>query len=125
MESPQYSWGVGANYLHFHGTQVSIIREESPFLQYSMELYLASSSLMVGVVNTVSCQPSIHFLFWKKEREEGRTENEKKGQRVRACASEQLVCSIDGEPLVTDHEHLYASYGSRNRTKLVRDVTAV
>lgn len=98
-ESPQYSWGVGANYLQFHGTQVSIIREETPFLQYSMELYLACSSLVVGVVDTVSCQPNIHFLLWKKGREEGRTENEKKGQKecvhVRAT---KLCAASTGSP---------------------------
>ena len=67
-----------------HGPRVSIIKylqkENHFFLQYSMELYLTRSSLMVGVVYTVSCQPSTHSLLWQKEREKGRKGKEKKGK---------------------------------------------
>ena len=64
-----FAWNMS---VHHQGPQ----KEDHLFLQYSMRLYLVSSSLTVGVVDIVCFQSIIHFSFLEK-REERRKGTEK------------------------------------------------
>ena len=98
----QPSTFLGSRYYYPHFTWNISVQHHVPlenhlFLQYSMKLCLAWSSLTVGLVYTISCQSSTHSLLCKKEKEEGRKGKEKVKLRERQRGREQEWASCLGQ----------------------------